>query len=89
MCRTCYDVYRHLDKLREQLDDTGARRSSGSNVLAKVDATAASGRRAAAAEVGAANLRADVTAMLKDVDARTGRLGIEAGIIWRRRLRYV
>lgn len=83
----CYDAYRRLDKLREEADRTGARKSSGGDSLAKIDATVASGRRAAAAEIGAMGLSADVTAMLKGVDARTGKLGIEAGIVWRRRLR--
>lgn len=41
------------------------------------------------AEAGAVNLREQVEEMLKDVDARSGKLGIEAGIVWRRRLRYI
>ena len=60
----------------------------GQELLADIEATAASGRRAAAAEASAATLRAEVTEMLRDVDARAGKLGIEAGILWRRRLRY-
>ncbi|CAN0229535.1 unnamed protein product, partial [Ectocarpus fasciculatus] len=54
--------------------------------LAGIDATASSGRRAAAAEAGAATLREEVGEMLKDVDARAGKPGVEAGIPWRRRL---
>ncbi|CAM9729470.1 unnamed protein product, partial [Ectocarpus sp. 4 AP-2014] len=54
--------------------------------LAGIDATAFSGRRAAAAEVSAATLREEVGEMLKDVDARAGKPGVEAGIPWRRRL---
>lgn len=88
MCRTCYDVYRRLDKLREDLDRRGVRRCSCSNATAKIGATALAGRRAAA-EVSAVTLSAEVTAMLKDVDARAGKLGVEAGIPWRRRLRCV
>lgn len=99
VCRVCYEVYRRLDNLREK-----ARTSASSalsplllpalskgrqeTLLASIDAAAASRRRAAAAEAGAVFLRAEVAEMLKDVDARTGRLGTEAGIIWRRRLRY-
>lgn len=90
MCRVCYEVYRRLDSLRDEADRTGTRKSSRFDILANIDATAASGRRAAAAEVGAATLSAEVEAMLKDVDAGAGnKLGIEAGIIWRRRLRCV
>lgn len=106
VCRTCYEVYRRLDNLREKADRTAgdeeARASPSTlmplplsapskrrqELLASIDATAASGRRAAAAEACAVALRAEVAEMLKDVDARTGKLGIEAGIIWRRRLRY-
>lgn len=105
VCRTCYEVYRRLDSLREKADRAaggGEARASSSTLsplplpssskgrqelLASIDATAASGRRAAAAEAGAVALRAEVAEMLKDVDARTGKLGVEAGIIWRRRLR--
>ncbi|CAM9358158.1 unnamed protein product [Ectocarpus sp. 13 AM-2016] len=54
--------------------------------LAGIDATASSGRRAAAAEAGAVTLREEVGEMLKDVDAKAGKLGVEAGIPWRRRL---
>ncbi|CBJ26157.1 hypothetical protein Esi_0021_0147 [Ectocarpus siliculosus] len=54
--------------------------------LAGIDATASSGRRAAAAEAGAVTLREEVGEMLKDVDARAGKPGVEAGIPWRRRL---
>lgn len=105
VCRTCYEVYRRLDKLREKSDrgEGKTRKSSAplsplplpapskgrQEVLASIDATAASGKRAAAAEAGAVALRAEVAEMLKDVDARTGKLGSEAGIIWRRRLRCV
>eukprot|EP00903_Cladosiphon_okamuranus_P013945 g12971.t1 len=55
-------------------------------VLASIDATAASGRRAAAAEAGAVALRVEVAEILENVDARTGKLGIEAGKVWRKRL---
>lgn len=63
--------------------------SKGRELLADIDAAAASRRRAAAAEAGAATLSAEVAEMLRSVDARAGKLGIEAGILWRRRLRCV
>lgn len=64
--------------------------SKGRGLLASVDATVAGGRRAPAAEAGGVNLlRKEVEDMLKDVDARAGKLGIEAGIARRRRLRYM
>ncbi len=63
--------------------------SKGGELLADIDAAAASRRRAAAAEAGAATLSAEVAEMLRNVDARAGKLGIEAGILWRRRLRWV
>lgn len=98
MCRTCYDVYRRLDNLREKARTSAsstlspltlpAQSNGRQELLASIDATAASGRRAAAAEAGAVALRAEVAEMLRDVDARTGGLGTEAGILWRRRLRY-
>ena len=84
MCRSCYDVYRRLDKLRDGSTRGGVRGSGGLDALAM----APGGRRAAAVEVGAATLNAEVTAMLQDVHARTGRSGNDASIIWRRRLRY-
>lgn len=91
MCRRCHDAYQRLDRLRWEADCTSARTaglSGNGGILARVDATAVRDRRTAAAEAGAATLSAEVTALLKDVDARTGKLGTEAGIIWRRRLRY-
>lgn len=106
VCRTCYEVYRRLDNLREKAERTAvvgearppsltlsplplpAPSKGQQELLASIDATAASGRRAAAAEAGAIALSAEVAEMLRDVDSRTGKLGIEAGIIWRRRLRY-
>lgn len=85
MCHSCYDVYRRLDKLRGNSTRVGVRGGSGGlDALA----TIASGRRAAAAEVGAASLNEEVTAMLRDVHARAGKSGIDASIMWRRRLRY-
>lgn len=105
VCRRCYEVYRRLDKLRESTDHTAGKTedressplsslplpfsSKGQGLLASVDATVASGRRAAAVGAGALALREEVAEMLKDVDARAGKLGNEAGIVWRRRLRYV
>lgn len=84
MCHTCYDVYRRLDRLRDDVSRGGVRGSGGLDALTMV----ASGRRAAAAEVGAATLNAEVTAMLRDVHERAGKSGIDASILWRRRLRY-
>lgn len=90
VCRACYDVYRRLDQLRGKADRVGDRHgvSSKHSVLLDSSPTGGQRRRGAAAEAGAARLNADLAAMLRDVDARCGKLGIEAGIIWRRRLRY-
>lgn len=58
-------------------------------MLPVMEGIAESNRRAAAAEVSAMKLGTEVAAMVKEVNARTGRLGIEAGKSWRRILRCV
>lgn len=89
MCRTCYDIYGRLDQLRGEVSNR-----QDSESLSPIDILSRKGsgytrnaQRQAAANVGAAKLSADLNAMLRDVDARSGKLGIEAGVIWRRRLR--
>lgn len=90
MCRACYDTYRKLDNSRgdvgrESHSESGSSKPNG--LSGTSSSNICSPQRLAASEAGAARLSADLTAMLKDVDARSGKLGIEAGIIWRRRLK--
>lgn len=91
MCRTCYDVYRRLDQLRGKVGRANCRDSgslSHTDLLSREGSSyTSSAQHLTDAEAGAARLSADLTAMLSSVDARSGKLGIEAGIIWRRRLR--
>lgn len=90
VCRTCYDVYRRLDSARAGVNHVpdDVTKTSVQESLASIDTNPAGSIRGAAAAAGAARLSADLTAMLRDVDTKSGKLGIEAGIIWRRRLRY-
>lgn len=96
MCRTCYDVYRRLDKLRERADRTGLLQGSSSfpSLLPSISKRqqglqVSSTEVNAAAEVGALTLRAEVAKILEDVDARASKPRItEAGILWRRRIRF-
>lgn len=90
MCRTCYEVYRRLDKLREQVDRSrGGQERWGVDMLPVMEGIAESNRRAAAAEVSAVKLGKEVAAIVKEVSARTGKPGIQAGKSWRRILRCV
>lgn len=102
VCRTCYDVYRRLDKLRERASRATARGASllrGSSSSSSLPSPSLKQQQGllnsnldvkVAAEASAVTLRADVSAMLQDVDARASKPRItEAGILWRRRLRFV
>lgn len=90
MCRTCYDIYRRLDKLREQVGRSrGAQERRGVDMLPVMEGIAERNRRAAAAEISAVELGEEVAAIVKEVNARTGKPGIQAGKSWRRILRCV